>query len=294
MAGNSLLIIGSRAYKKSTVRALLEEGRRLFDMVLFVPIDKIRIVSGTNHNKLLYKDKNLAEFDVCYPRLSSKDYFFAQSVLRTIEGMGLYCPVSLRGYFVSNHKYYTIKVLSDAGVPVVKSSLFISSETVKESIKEFGLPVVVKTLGGFAGKGVVLVNSAKQFESILDTMQLLEGVVSAQKFIAGKNSDVRCYVIGEKVIAVRRTGRQGEWRANTSRGGTAKEIELTREMKEIALKATNAIGLDVCSVDLIETSHGPAVVEVNFMPGPFKKFLGNRITKEMAEYLHRKALERKA
>jgi len=291
MQSNSLLIIGSRRFKKSTVRMLLEEAQAVFDRALFVPVNKIRIISENGINKLFYKGRELSGFNVCYPRVSSKDFFFAQAVIGALENSGAYIPVSLRGFIVSNHKYYTIKVLSDASVPIVKSSLFISPETGKQSIKEFGLPVVVKTLGGFAGKGVVLVDSEKQFESILDTVQLFQEVISAQKFVEGKNSDIRCYVIGEKVIAVRRTGKQGEWRANISRGGSAIEIEATKEMLGIAKKAARAMKLDICAIDLIETKKGLAVIEVNFMPGPFKKFLGNRIAKEIIAFLHKKATE---
>lgn len=293
MAGTSLLIIGSRAYKKSTVSSLIEEAKKLFDRVMFVSAAKIRIVSEGKKSRILFKDRVLDDFDACYPRLSSKDFFFGQNILRVLEESGCYTPVNLKAFQVTNHKYYTIMALANAGIPIVKSSLFISTETVSESIKEFGLPVVVKTLSGFAGKGVVLVEDQKQFESILDAVQQFEEVISAQKFIAGKSSDIRCYVFGEKVIAIRRTGRQGEWRANVSRGGKAEEIPATNEMKKIAQRAAGVLGMEICSVDVIETGQGLAVVEVNFMPGPFKQYLGNKITREMVEFLHKKALEKK-
>ena len=292
MASLSLAIIGSRHYKKSTVQSLIEEGKKLFDRVTFAPLNKVKIVFREGEAKLLYKGRNLLNYNVCYPRLSSKDYVLGEAVLKVLEKRRVYCPVNLRAYQVTNHKYYTIKELSNAKIPIVKSSLFISPESARSTLKEFGMPIVVKMLGGFAGKGVILVENEKQLDSILDTVQLFDEFVSAQKFVKDKNSDIRCYVIGNKVITVKRIGKQGEWRANVSRGGTAEEITPTKEMKRIALESAKLLKMDICAVDLIESSSGLAVIEINFMPGPFKKYLGNAITKEMIRFLYKKAKER--
>jgi len=293
MHRTSLAIIGSKRYKKSTVKSLLEEGKKLFDTVVFVPLDKIRVVFDKNKPQLMFKGKNLLDFDVCYPRFSSKDYVVGEAVLRVLDGGSAYSPVNLRSYQVTNHKYYTIKELSNAKIPIIKSSLFISPDSAKQTLNEFGMPFVVKMLSGFAGKGVILVENEKQLNSILDTVQMFDEFISAQKFVKGKNSDIRCYVIGEKVVTVKRVGKQGEWRANVSRGGTAAEVAPTKEMKKIALDSARLLEMDICAVDMIESSNGLAVIEINFMPGPFKKYLGNTITKEMAAFLHSKALESK-
>jgi ribosomal protein S6--L-glutamate ligase len=285
-------IIGSKHYKTSTVKSLVKEGKKLFGKVTFAPIDKIKLVFEDNKAKLLFRGLNLLDYDVCYPRFSSKDYVLGEAVLKAIAGSSVYCPVDLRSYQVTNHKYYTIKELANAKIPIVKSSLFTSPDSAKQIISEFGMPVVVKTLSGFAGKGVILVENEKQLDSILDAVHLFEEFISAQKFVKGKNSDIRCYVIGKNVIAVKRIGKQGEWRANVSRGGSAEEIPVTNEMKKIALDSAKLLKMGICAVDLIETKSGLAVIEVNFMPGPLQKYLGNRITKEMVEFLYKKALKR--
>jgi ribosomal protein S6--L-glutamate ligase len=293
MVKTSLAVIGSRHYKSSTVKSLIEEGKKLFDRVTFVPIDRIKAVFEKNQARLLFKEKDILGYDVCYPRLSSRDYVMGEVVLKVLDESNIYCPVNLRAYQVANHKYYTIKELSNAKVPIVKSSLFISPASARQTLREFGMPFVVKLLSGFAGKGVILVENEKQLNSILDTVHLFDEFISAQKFVKGKNSDIRCYVVGEKVIAVKRIGTQGEWRANISRGGTAEEITPTKEMQRIALAAARLFKMDICAVDLIESERGLAVIEVNFMPGPFKKYLGNLVTKEMIGFLHGKAVERK-
>jgi len=282
----SLLIIGSRYHVKRTVRDLKEEGRKLFGEVLFVPVTKIKAYINNGKAELRFKGRSLLEFDACYPRLSSKDFVLAEAILRIIEDSGMYSPVSVRGFLISNHKYYTVKELCDAGIPVVGSGLFISPETAKKKISSF--PVVVKKISGFAGKGVVLVNDSTQFGSILDTMHLLDEFLSTQEFVPEKNTDIRCFVLGDKVIAVRRTGRQGEWRANVSRGGKATVVEATDEMREIALKSAKVMHMEICAVDMIETRDGLKVIEVNFMPGPFSAFLGPLVPREMVEFIYRR------
>ncbi|MDO8428538.1 MAG: RimK family alpha-L-glutamate ligase [Candidatus Diapherotrites archaeon] len=286
-----LLIIGSRRYKKSTVKSLIEEGKKVFDAVLFVPVHKIKLIIEKNEVKLFYKEKNLLEFAACYPRLSSKDYYSALPVLKVLENSKVYCPVNMQNFIVSNHKYFTIRELAKANIPVVESSLFISPDSVKEAVDVLGYPVVIKLISGFAGKGVMLIKDQKQLESILDTVHLFEDYVSAQKFIADKQGDVRCYVIGEKVIAVARQGKASDWRANVSRGGTAHIIEPSLELTEMVLTAAKLFAFDICSVDVIEDPSSPthySVLEVNFMPGPFTLFLGNIIPKEVVQFMYSK------
>ncbi len=288
-----LLIIGSRRYKKKTVKSLIAEGEKLFDSVLFVPVHKIRIVEEKGENKLFYKDIDLLKFDACYPRTGAKDFFLAEAVLKIIDDSEMYSPVTLESYQYSNHKYYTVKKLAEAGIPTLDASLSVSAEASSSVIKKFGFPVVLKLISGFAGKGVMLVKDKKQLASILDTLHLFEEYVSAQKYAAAGNTDIRCYVLGEEVIAAKRTGAKGDWRANMSRGGSVKPIKATPRMKKLAVEAARALKFDICAVDMIETrkANGKkrvAVIEVNFQPGPFQKFLGNKITKAMVEFIHEK------
>jgi len=290
-----LLLIGSRHYKKRTIKSLIEESEKLFDSVLFVPIHKIRIVEEKGENRLYYKDIDLLEFDACYPRMGAKSYFLAEPVLKIIDESEMYSPVTLESYQHSNHKYYTVKKLVEAGLPTLPSSLSISSEASSRVINGFGFPVVLKLISGFAGKGVMLVKDKKQLASILDTVHLFEEYVSAQVFAKSGNSDMRCYVFGDEVIATKRTGSKGDWRANMSRGGSVKLIKPSPQMKKIAVSAARALKFDICAVDFIKTKKvkgGLAVIEINFQPGPFHEFLGNTITKAMVKFLHEKVSKR--
>ncbi len=284
----TLVVIGSKHYKKSTIQAFIEEAPAFFDSFIFAPIDKITF-SLYPKPKLIYKNKNLLDSSVIYPRISAKDYVLGEPLLEIVEKSQVYCPVSLFSYRITNHKFYTSSFLGKHGLPIIDSSLFVSPETAMHSIKEFGFPVVAKILSGFAGKGVVLIENEKQLSSILDTMHLYQESLSSQRFVAGKNSDIRCYVIGGKVISVKRTGKPGDWRANISRGGTAELIEGNKDLEQISLQTAKLLNMDICAVDLIENNGSYYVIEVNFMPGPFKKFLGNKIIKEMLSFLSKKA-----
>lgn len=281
----SLLIIGSKAYKKSTVNALLEEAKKKFTTVLFVPINKIQLQTSQGKVGLFYKGKNLLSFDAIYPRISSKDKMLSEAVLKAIESSPAYCPLSLESYHTSNNKFITTQKLSNSKIPGILSTLSISPKYADYAINETGYPFVMKIISGFAGKGVVLVNSKEQMESILDAIHLFEEFICTQRFIKGKDYDVRCYVIGDYVIAVKRKCKKGDWRANVSRGGSASLINPNQEMLEIAKKSAKILNMDICAVDLMELKNKWVVIEVNFVPGPFKKFLGTAVVQEWIRLL---------
>ena len=289
----SLLIIGSRTYKKSTVNLLIEETKKRFDSVLFVPIDKIQLQTAEGKVGLFYKGKNLLAFDAIYPRISAKDILLGEAVLKVIENSDTYCPVSLNAYQITNHKFYTSQKLSNQGIPGVLSTLSISPKYADYAVNETGYPFVMKLISGFAGKGVVLVNSKEQMESILDAVHLFEEFICTQKFVKGKDYDVRCYVIGDYVIAVKRKCKKGDWRANISRGGSASLINPNPEMLEVAKKSAKILNMDLCAVDLMERKNKWVVIEVNFMPGPFRKFLGRTVVQEWVRLLSDKVEQKK-
>ena len=289
-----LAIIGSRTYKQSTVNAILEEAKKRFDTVLFVPIDKLSIQTINGKIGLFFKSQNLLAFDAIYPRISARDMLLGEAVLKAIEQSGVYCPVNTHAYQVTNHKFYTVQKLTNESIPGITSTLFISPKYADYAVLETGYPFVMKLISGFAGRGVVLVNNKEQMESILDAIHLFEEFICTQRFIKGKNYDVRCYVIGDYVIAVKRTSRKGEWRANVSKGGSAQLINPTPEILEIAKKSAKTLNMDICAVDLMDHKKKWVVIEVNFMPGPFRKYLGTTVVQEWLRLLANKAEAKEA
>ena len=290
----SIAIIASTHYNRGNNKILIEEAEKAFEKVLFVPINKLTVIEENGVSKIMYKNTNLLEFDACYPRFGSRDYFMGEAVLRVIDSAPIYSPVSLKGYQISNHKYYTVKKLAESKIPCVLTSLSASPQAVENIVEEFGFPLVLKLISGFAGKGVMLIRDSSELRSILDTVHLFEEYISAQRFIPNANTDIRCYVFGSKVLSVKRTGAPSDWRANISRGGKAEIIEGNKKMERYAVKAAKALGFDICAVDFVETEltrQGFAVIEVNFQPGPFRKFLGNTVPKMMMEFIKKKVSE---
>ena len=288
----SIAIIAASRYHKENNKLLIQEAEKVFDKVLFVPVNRIAIVEDKNESKIMFKSTNLLEFDACYARFGASDFLIGEAVLRILDKASCYCPVSLKGYQISNHKYYTIKKLGEAKIPCLATALTVSPEIASTLAEKLSYPVVVKLIKGFAGKGVMLIREQAELKAILDTVHLFEDNIALQEYARCDNTDIRCYVFGDEVISVKRIGAEGDWRANISRGGKAELTEGSPKMEKYAVKAAKLLGFDICAVDFVETEltkQGFAVVEVNFQPGPFRKYLGNLIPKKMMEFIYEKA-----
>ncbi len=292
MTEKSIAIIAASHYHKANNKVLIEEAQKAFENVLFVPINRLMIAEEKGESKILFKGVNLLDFDACYPRFGSKDYFMGEAILRILDNSKIYTPVSLKGFQLSNHKYYSIKKLAEEGLPTLLTSLSSSPDVVKKISSEFDFPLVLKLISGFAGKGVMLIKDDSQLKSILDTVHLFEEYIVTQTYAESKATDIRCYVFGEKVLTVKRTGAKDDWRANISRGGKAEIVSENKKMSEVAVKASKILGFDICAIDFIQTKSLPegfAIIEANFQPGPFRRFLGNTVPKEMMEFIRAKA-----
>lgn len=291
----SLLIIGSKKVKRSTAQALVEESKKLFNTVTFITIEKIQMQTSDQGVGLFYNGKNLLAYDAIYPRFSSNDFLMGEAILKAIEDSDVYCPVNLKSYQITNHKYYTAQKLSEKGVPGILSTLFISPKYSKLAVKETGYPFVMKLISGFAGKGVVLVRDSSQMNSILDAVHLFEEFICTQQFAKSKKpgTDVRCYVIGNLILAVKRTAAKGDWRSNISRGGTADLINPTPELIFASKESAKILGVDICAIDLMDKNGRWVVIEANFMPGPFSKYLGNTVVREWVKFIYKKVLIKK-
>lgn len=292
-----LLITGKRSTQESR-HLILEHAKKMFETVLSVPLDKIRVECRNGENKLYYKNQDLTEFDVVYARLFADDFVFGQVVLDILEGAPkVYTPNCVEAFQVTNHKYYTVKQLSDVGVPVPATALSVSPESALNLSQRFGFPLVVKLLSGFGGKGVMLFNSEEEFKPVLDTLKVFKEFICTQEFLETKQgergADIRYYVLGDDVYAIKRKSKSGEWRANISKGGVAQVIPIEPELKRMALKSAQVLGLDICAVDFIETERGHVVVEVNFTPGGIIKLFGDKIVQKFVRALYLKGQEAK-
>ncbi len=284
-----LLITGKKS-RKIVRQMLLEEAQKYFDIVLFAPLRKIR-VECDKEVKLYFRSTDLTEFDACYTRFFANDFVLAEIVLDILNQSSVFLPVSPEAYQVCNHKYYTTKILSKSGIPVPKSTLGMTAKTSSNLTNRLGFPVAVKLLSGFGGKGVMRSNSEAEFKPIVDTLRVFKGFICTQEFFEKRKQDVRAFVFGKEVYGIKRIAKEGDWRANVSSGGKAEIVDLSHEIKEIALKTAQLLGMEICAVDFIVTDSGPKVIEVNFCPGIFPDFFGNRFAKILVKYIYDRALE---
>ena len=224
----------------------------------------------TPGNPTVFYKGELVAVDVIIPRIAASYTFYGAAVVRQFEMGGVLTANSALGISQSRNKLRCHQLLSRKGVdmPITGFAHHIHDiDALLDSVG--GTPAILKLLEGSQGKGVVLAETKKSAESIIAAFRKLDANFLVQEYIkeAG-GSDIRALVIGKTVVgAMMRTAAEGEFRANLHQGGKAIVIKLSKEEKELALQATRAVGLKVAGVDLIRSSRGPLVLEVNSSPG---------------------------
>ncbi len=209
-------------------------------------------------------------FDAIIPRIGASVTFYGTAVVRQFEMMGAYSVNESVAITRSRDKLRSIQLLSRKNVGIPITAFAHSPDDVDGLIREVGgAPLVIKLLEGTQGIGVVLAETKKAAESVIQAFMGLESNILVQEFIkeAG-GSDIRCLVVGGKVIAaMQRQAPEGEFRSNLHRGGVANVVKLTSQERATAVKAAKVMGLNVCGVDLLRSERGPLVMEVNSSPG---------------------------
>ncbi|WP_425408326.1 30S ribosomal protein S6--L-glutamate ligase [Hyphococcus sp.] len=235
-------------------------------------IDHLRCyINITSHRPTVrYRGEELAYFDCVIPRIGASVTFYGTAVLRQFEMMGVYPVNESVAISRSRDKLRSLQLLARKGIglPV---TVFAHRTSRAEEILDMigGAPVVIKLLEGTQGIGVVLGETQKGAESIIQAFGGVNTNILVQEFIkeAG-GEDIRSIVVGEKVVAsMKRKGKEGDFRSNIHRGGTAEKIKITPEERSTAVRAARAMGLNFCGVDLLRSNHGPVVMEVNSSPG---------------------------
>tara|TARA_R110002049_G_scaffold277562_2_gene456082 strand:- start:26 stop:931 length:906 start_codon:yes stop_codon:yes gene_type:complete len=217
-----------------------------------------------------YKGENLTGFDAVIPRIGASVTFYGTAVLRQFEMMDVYPLNESVAISRSRDKLRALQLLSRKGIGLPVTGFAHRPDDVDDLIKMVGgAPLVIKLLEGTQGIGVVLAETKGAAESVIEAFMGLQANILVQEFIkeAG-GADIRCFVVGGKVVAsMKRQGREGEFRSNLHRGGSANLIRITPEERSTAVRAAQTMGLNVCGVDLLRSNHGPVVMEVNSSPG---------------------------
>lgn len=225
----------------------------------------------TSHRPSIhFNGEAITGVDAIIPRIGASISFYGTAVVRQFEMMGVYSVNESVAITRSRDKLRAVQLLSRRGIGLPITG-FANSPDDTEDLLQFvgGAPVVIKLLEGTQGVGVVLAETKKAAESVIEAFSGLKANFMVQEFIkeAG-GADIRCFVVGDKVVAsMKRQGKEGEFRSNLHRGGSAKLIKITPEERSTAVRSAKVMGLNVAGVDLLRSNHGPVVMEVNSSPG---------------------------
>lgn len=215
-------------------------------------------------------DEELTGYDAIIPRIGASRTFFGTAVVRQFEMMNVYSVNESVAISRSRDKLRSLQLLARKGIGLPVTTFAHDTKATGHMIKLCGgAPIVIKLLEGTQGVGVVLAETPKAAESVIEAFRGLDANILAQEFIkeAG-GADIRCLVVGDKVVAaMKRQGKEGEFRSNLHRGGNASVIRITPEERSTAVRAAKIMGLGVAGVDLLRSNHGPVVMEVNSSPG---------------------------
>jgi ribosomal protein S6--L-glutamate ligase len=219
---------------------------------------------------LFYRRKPLSHYDAVLPRIGASITYFGTAVVRQFEQMDVFCANSSGGIANSRDKLRSLQILSRHHIGIPKTTFVRDRKDVLPAIERVGgAPVVIKLLQGTQGIGVLLAESVKSAEAIIEMLQSQKQNVLVQKFVAeSKGRDVRAFVVGDQVVAAMRRVAQGqEFRSNVHRGGVTQQVVLDETYCETAIRAAQIMGLRIAGVDILESNDGPQIMEVNSSPG---------------------------
>ena len=288
------IVILSRRSSLYSTRRLVEAANARGHEVRVVDTLRCYMNIASHKPEIHYRGENLGDFDAVIPRIGASITFYGTAVLRQFEMMGVYPLNESVAISRSRDKLRSLQLLARKGIGLPVTSFAHSPDDIEDLIRMVGgAPVVIKLLEGTQGIGVVLAETQKAAESVIEAFMGLKQNILVQEFIkeAG-GADIRCLVIGEKVVAsMMRQAKEGEFRSNLHRGGSAHLVKITPEERSTAVRAARVMGLNVAGVDILRSNHGPVVMEVNSSPGleGIESATGKDIAGQIIEFLEKNA-----
>ncbi len=282
----------SRGVNLYSTNALVQAAvKRKHNVQVIDPLN-CDIVIERQKPEIYYRGKKLDHVDAVIPRIGSSNTFYGTAVVRQFEMMNVFTTLKSQALIQSRDKLRSLQILSKAGLGLPKTVFTNYSKDVSEVISHVGgAPLIIKLLEGTQGLGVVLAETKTAAESVLEAFNGLQARVIVQEFIKeAKGADVRAFVVDGQVIgAMKRQGKDGEFRSNLHRGGTATVINLTRHEEQAVIMAAKALKMGVAGVDLLQSNRGPLILEVNSSPGleGIETATGKDIAKSIIRYIER-------
>ncbi len=289
----NIIILSRNARLYSTSR-LVEAAELRGHSVKVVDVLKCYMDITSDKPTIFYKGEKLNDCDAVIPRIGASVTRFGTAVLRQFEMMGIYPINESVAISRSRDKLRSLQLLSRKGVGLPITGFAHSVDNTEEIINLVGgAPLVIKLIEGTQGRGVVLTETKKAAESVIDAFHELDANFIVQEFIKESGgSDIRCFVIGDKVVAaMMRTAREGEFRSNLHRGGEAKIVKLTKDERATAVQAARIMGLNMAGVDILRANRGPVVMEVNSSPGleGIEKATGKDVAGMVIDFIEKNA-----
>ncbi|MBD3663020.1 30S ribosomal protein S6--L-glutamate ligase [Sulfitobacter sp. TSTF-M16] len=279
----------SREANYSTGR-LVEVGEARGHTVEVIDTTRCYMAINTIAPEVHYDGKRLPRYDAVIPRIGASITPYGCAVIRQFETIGTYCVNGSDGILSSRDKLHAHQVLAAKRIGMPTTAFAASPKDTSNLMALVGTaPLIVKLLESTQGKGVVLAETKKAAESVIDAFRGLKANFLVQDFVKeAAGEDIRCLVVAGKVVAaMKRTGAEGDFRSNLHRGGSAKVVRITREERETAVRAARAFNLGLAGVDLLRSSDGPKVLEVNSSPGleGIEKATGKDITGKLYDVI---------
>jgi ribosomal protein S6--L-glutamate ligase len=264
------LAILSRGPKSYSTRRLKEAALKRNHNVKVLNTLKFAIDLDRGSPDLYFRQKQISHYDAVLPRIGASITYYGTAVVRQFEEMDVFCANTANGITNSRDKLQSLQILSRHHLGIPRTTFVNDKNDVLPAIERVGgAPVVIKLIQGTQGIGVLLAESTKSAEAIIELLQSQNQNVLIQKFVAeSKGKDIRAFVVGDRVVAAMRRVAQGqEFRSNVHRGGVAEAVKLSDEYQETAVRAAQILGLRIAGVDMLESDTGPQIMEVNSSPG---------------------------
>lgn len=282
-----------------STKRLKEEALKRGHEVRIIKYRDCYVSIEQNNPTVSYQGEDLSDFDAIIPRIASHMTRYGTAIVRQFEMKGIYTISSSIAITRSRDKLRSTQLLAKAGVGIPKTVFSRNSTDIDDLIDKLGgTPVIIKLARGTHGNGVVLAETKKAAKSVLQAFYLSneDGTnILLQEFIEeSAGTDIRAFVVGSRVVAsMKRQSLDDDFRSNLHQGGSGIAIKLTDEERKTAIKAAKAVGLTVAGVDMMRSSRGPLVLEVNASPGfGIEKVTGRDVASAMIEYVELNAKRR--
>ncbi|TCV95966.1 SSU ribosomal protein S6P modification protein [Luteibacter rhizovicinus] len=264
------IAILSRNARLYSTQRLVEAARKRKHTVRVIDPLRCYMSIAPQSFAIHFKGKPLGAVDCVIPRIGASSTFYGTAVLRQLELMGVYTPNPSDAVLRARDKLRCLQLLAARGIDMPVTAFGDAPDDTSDLLAMLGEPPhIIKLNEGTQGQGVVLAEKRSASQSVIEAFRGLYANFLVQEFIREANgSDLRCFVVGDQVVAsMQRSSAPGEFRANLHRGGSATAVELTDDERTVAIHAASALGLEVAGVDLLRSSRGPLLLEVNASPG---------------------------